>query len=65
MEWMGGKEKFGVKVDGMLREEGYWEGNEGWEEVGLMFNYGGEGWKREEGVGDMMKSEYLNGGGGV
>ena len=65
MEAMGGKNAYLSKLDSMFTENRYWHGNEPCHQVAFMFNYGGEPWKTQQYVREVLKREYENHPGGL
>ena len=65
MEAMGGKEMYLSKLDSMFTQNHYWHGNEPCHQVAFMFNYGGEAWKTQKYVREILKREYENHPGGL
>jgi predicted alpha-1,2-mannosidase len=65
MLYMGGREKYLMKLDSMFTERLYWHGNEPCHQIPFMFNYGGCPWRTQEEVRRIISTEYLDAPGGL
>lgn len=62
---MGGDAGFNRNLDNFHATEQYWHGNEPGHQIPFLYNYGGQPWKTQKLVGEIMQSEYGTGIGGL
>lgn len=62
---LGGKERYGEKLDSMFTHNRYWHGNEPCHQVAWLFPYVGQPEKTARYVRQIMEREYLNTPGGL
>ena len=65
MELMGGKEIFQKKLNQMVVNKEYWQGNEPCHQIPYLFNFIGDWDKTQENVKYLLKTEYGLGAGGI
>ncbi|MGV3589085.1 MAG: GH92 family glycosyl hydrolase, partial [Adhaeribacter sp.] len=62
---MGGKEKFGQRLDAFFDQQQYWHGNEPSHHIAYLFNYAGTPWKTQQRINEIRTAEYGSGPGGI
>lgn len=62
---MGGKKNFTARLDSMFNYQRYWHGNEPCHQIAYLFPYGGQPWKTQMNVRNIVKNEYNNAPGGL
>ncbi|GEO05350.1 hypothetical protein AAE02nite_30140 [Adhaeribacter aerolatus] len=62
---MGGKEKFGQRLDAFFDQKQYWHGNEPGHHIAYLFNYADTPWKTQRRVNEIITTEYGSGPGGI
>lgn len=65
IDFLGGKEKYGEKLDSMFTHRRYWHGNEPCHQIAWLFPYVGQPEKTARYVRQIMEREYLNSPGGL
>lgn len=62
---MGGENGFNDNLDRFHAAKQYWHGNEPGHQIPFLYNYGGQPWKTQELVTQIMQQEYSNAVGGL
>ncbi|MFC5682705.1 GH92 family glycosyl hydrolase [Flavobacterium sp. MAHUQ-51] len=65
LKLMGGENGFNDNLDRFHAAKQYWHGNEPGHQIPFLYNYGGQPWKTQELVTQIMQQEYSNAVGGL